>query len=142
MSTTDNHPLLHRLRDSGFCDNVAARRYMGEAADEIERLSGRTRRTLPNRRAHELIDMEFRGRTYVVGVGRSDDGSLAEVFVDAKKQSTDAADDARDAALVLSLALQFGCPPETIRRAATRDASGAPAGIVGAVLDVLEGGAE
>jgi hypothetical protein len=95
------------------------------------------RRTLPNRRAHELIDMTFRGLSYVVGIGRFDDGSLAEVFVDAKKQSTDAADDARDAALVLSLALQHGCPPETIRRAATRDASGAPAGIIGACLDML-----
>ena len=96
------------------------------------------RKALPNRRAHELRDMQFRGRAYVVGVGRFDDGSIAEVFIDASKQATDAADDARDAALVLSLAAQHGCPMETIRRAATRDASWAPAGVVGAVLDMLE----
>jgi len=95
------------------------------------------RRALPNRREHEVHDLEFRGRAYVVGFGRFEDGSLAEVFIDARKQSTDAADDARDGALVLSLALQHGTPAETIRHAVTRSVSGVPAGIIGAVLDLL-----
>lgn len=95
------------------------------------------RQTLPNARSHELRDLTFRGRRYVVGVGRFEDGSLAEVFIDPEKHSTDAADDARDSALALSLALQHGCPAETIRRAATRDAAGSPAGLIGAVLDML-----
>lgn len=136
-------PLLFRLRDSGWCDSIAAREYMAEAADEIERLAARARMRLPDRRASEAFDMEFRGRAYAIEVSRFDDGRLAEIFIDAKKASTDAADDARAAALVLSLALQHGCPPETVRRAATRDASGRPADIVGACLDMLaemEGG--
>jgi hypothetical protein len=95
------------------------------------------RHALRNRREHELLDLEFRGRAYVVGVGRFDDGRLAEVFIDACKQSTDAADDARDGALVLSLALQHGTPVDTIRRAVTRSAAGAPAGVIGAVVDLL-----
>jgi hypothetical protein len=129
-------PLVFRLRDSGWCDAPAARAYMAEAADEIERLSER-RRVLPNKRPLERFELAFRGRDYAISVGRYDDGALAEVFIDASKASTDAADDARAAALVLSLALQHGCPAETVRRAATRDASGRPADIVGAVLDML-----
>ncbi|WP_018265527.1 hypothetical protein [Methylosinus sp. LW4] len=129
-------PLVFRLRDSGWCDAPAARAYMAEAADEIERLSQR-RRVLPNKRRLELYDLAFRGRDYAISVGRYEDGGLAEIFIDAKKASTDASDDARAAALVLSLALQHGCPAETIRNAVTRDFHGRPADIVGAVLDAL-----
>ncbi|CAJ0876685.1 hypothetical protein AMST5_02808 [freshwater sediment metagenome] len=96
------------------------------------------RKRLSNRRAHEVIAFQFRGRSYVAGVGRFDDGSIAELFIDAEKQSTDAADDARDAAVTASLALQFGCPMDAIRAAVTRDAAGNPAGIIGAVLDLIE----
>jgi hypothetical protein len=96
-----------------------------------------TRRRLPNRRAHEAIRFTFRGRVYAAGVGRFPDGSVVEIFIDAEKQSTDAADDARDAAVTLSIALQHGVPPEAIRAAVTREADGSASGIVGAVLDLL-----
>lgn len=136
-------PLVFRLRDSGWCDAPAARAYMAEAADEIERLEARARMRLPDRRASEVFDMAFRGRPYAIEVSRFDDGRLAEVFIDARKASTDSADDARDAALALSLALQHGCSAKVIRSAVTRDSAGRPAGIIGAVLDALaemEGG--
>lgn len=93
-----------------------------------------TRKLLPNRRPHELVSFVFRDRRYVAGVGRFADGSLAELFIDAEKQSTD---DARDAAVTLSLASQYGAPVATLRAAVTRDASGRPAGIVGFALDIL-----
>ncbi len=96
------------------------------------------RKRLSNRRPHEVIAFTFRGRSYTAGVGRFPDGRLAELFIDAEKQSTDAADDARDAAVTASLALQFGCPVDAIRAAVTRDASGCPAGIIGAVLDLID----
>lgn len=95
---------------------------------------------LPERRAHELLAMSFRGRDYTVGIGRFRDGRLAEVFIDTAKAGTDAADDARDAAITLSFALQNGADAESIRSAVTRDASGRPAGIIGAVLDLLAEG--
>lgn len=95
------------------------------------------RRELPYRRAHEVLDMDFRGRAYSVGVGRFEDGSLAEVFIDPYRHSTDAADDARDGALVLSLALQHGAGVDTIRHAVTRNTAGEPAGIIGAALDLI-----
>jgi hypothetical protein len=104
------------------------------------------RRHLPNRRSHELVNFEFRGAPYVVGVGRFPDGSLSEVFIDAvdttAKGMLPLNEDAKDAAVCLSLALQFGCPSETIRQAVTRTSAGEPVGIVGRVLDILSGGRE
>lgn len=96
------------------------------------------RHRLPNRRAHETVGFTFRGLAYTAGVGRFPDGGLAEVFLDCRKGSSPLAADARDAAVCLSLALQFGTPAKAIREAVTREADGSPAGIVGAVLDLLE----
>jgi hypothetical protein len=96
------------------------------------------RRRLRDRRGSELLDLVFRGRRYIVGVSRyPQNGALAEIFIDSERSSTDAADDARDAALTLSLALQCGADPQVIRCAVARDNDGNPAGIVGAVLDLL-----
>jgi ribonucleoside-diphosphate reductase alpha chain len=97
------------------------------------------RHRLPNRRAHETIEFWFRGLAYAVGVGRFPDGSLAEIFVDCSKGSSPLAADARDAAVCLSIALQYRVPPQAIREAVTREANGQASGIVGAVLDLLEG---
>lgn len=48
------------------------------------------RRRLPDRRAAETREMIFRGQAYRLTVGLFDDGALAEIFIDAQKQSTDA----------------------------------------------------
>jgi ribonucleoside-diphosphate reductase alpha chain len=48
---------------------------------------------------------------------------------------------ARDAAITLSIALQHGVTADSIRNAITRESNGIAAGLVGAVLDHLEGGA-
>jgi hypothetical protein len=95
------------------------------------------RRRLPNRRRHEVISFTFRGRSYTAGVGRFANNELAELFIDAEKQSTDAADDARDAAVAFSIARQHGTPIEAIRAALTRDGAGRPAGVLGAALDAI-----
>ena len=96
-----------------------------------------TRHRLPNRRAGETIGFEFRGAAYSATFSRFPDGRLAELFIDAAKPSNDAADDARDAAVCLSLALQFGTPEAAIRAALTRDGAGRPAGVLGAALDAI-----
>jgi|GEM_PF-6992430 hypothetical protein len=41
------------------------------------------------------------------------------------------------AAVTLSIALQHGTPAAAIRAAVTRESDGSPAGIVGAILDLL-----
>lgn len=98
-----------------------------------------SRRLLPNRRAHEILEFEFRGLTYTAGVGRFENGGLAEVFVECSKVQSQLAADARDAAICLSIALQHGTPADAIRAAVTRDGQGEPSGIVGAVLDLISG---
>ena len=46
------------------------------------------RQRLPNRRCHEVIQFEHGGFTYIAGIGRFDDGRLAEVFLTAAKTGT------------------------------------------------------
>jgi hypothetical protein len=96
-----------------------------------------TRQRLPNRRAHEIREFEFRGLRYSAGFGRFENGALAEVFVECSKGQSQLAADARDAAVCLSIALQYGVPADAIRDAVSRDGHGEPAGIVGAVLDLI-----
>ena len=98
------------------------------------------RSRLPNRRAHEILEFEFRGLAYTAGIGRYPDGALAEVFLECVKAQSQSAADARDAAVCLSIALQYGVPPQAIRSAVTRDSHGEPSGIIGAVLDLIAGG--
>ena len=89
------------------------------------------RLTLSNRRQHDVADLIFRGRRYVVGSSRFADGGLAEIFIDTAKAASEAADDARDIAILLSLALQHSVPVKTIRHAVGD-------GLAAAAIDTLE----
>jgi hypothetical protein len=95
------------------------------------------RRTLPERRVAETFDMRFWNQPFMATVGCYADGTPAEVFIDGSKTGNDIQSTARDAAVLLSLALQHGVPPETIRHAVTRGASEEPASILGAIVDAL-----
>src|SRR6476659_10208622 len=92
------------------------------------------RRTLPQRRAAETFDLRFWNQLFTVTVGFYADGTPGEVFLDGCKTGNDIESIARDAGVLLSLALQHGVPPETIRHAVTRGASEEPASILGAVV--------
>jgi hypothetical protein len=87
------------------------------------------RERLPNRRAAELVGFEHAGRRWTVCVGRFDDGRIAELFLDAEKTSP-LVELAQESAIVASLALQSGCPLETLRHAL----DGRDAGPLGAAL--------
>jgi hypothetical protein len=97
----------------------------------------RPRQRLPNRRGHELLDFEHGGIRYTVGVGRFEDGRLAEIFLNTTKHGTAVDTNARDAAVAASLLLQHGCPLETLRRALTRNADGSASGPLARALDLL-----
>jgi hypothetical protein len=99
---------------------------------------GADRRRLANRREHELITFEHAGIVYTAGVGRFDNGNLAEVFLSTAKHGTGLDTNARDAAISASLLLQHGCPSETLRRALTRNADGSPGGALAQALDIFE----
>jgi hypothetical protein len=74
------------------------------------------RERLPDRREAELVDFEHEGRKWTVTVGRFADGRIAEVFIDGPTESPIVAL-AQDGALAASLALQSGCPLDTLRHA-------------------------
>jgi hypothetical protein len=95
------------------------------------------RRVLPQRRAAETVNMRFWNQLFTVTVGFYPGGTPGEVFLDGCKTGNDIESIARDAGVLLSLALQHGVPPETIRHAVTRGASEEPASILGAVVDSI-----
>ncbi len=93
---------------------------------------------LPNRRIHELFTFEFWNMKYHVGIGRSSSGAhVSEVFLNCGKSGEQAETLAKDSAVLLSLALQYGVPIAALARAITRDAAGRPLGPIGALLDQL-----
>ena len=95
------------------------------------------RQRLPNRRAAETFELEVAGLHYVVSVGRFADGRLAETFITNGKAGSSADTAVRDAAIILSFALQYGADAEAIRRAVSRNSKGEPSGVMGTVLDRL-----
>lgn len=101
------------------------------------------RRSLPNRRFADTFSFAHDsggGATlkYVATVGRFSDGAVAEIFVNAGGKLGSAADvSISDAAVAVSLALQYGCPAEVIRAALKRDNAGRAQGPIGAVLDLV-----
>jgi hypothetical protein len=91
------------------------------------------RERLPNRRAADLVDFEHDRRRWTVTIGRYPDGRVAELFIDAPKESP-LVELAQDGALAASLALQSGCPLETLRYAL----SGREAGPLRTALALIE----
>jgi YD repeat-containing protein len=99
------------------------------------------RERLPDRREHTLISFTTAdGFRYAAGLGYFEDGRLAEIFLNAEKIGTAIEAAARDSAVVASLALQHGVPPEIIRRALTRNGDGSASGALGTLLDLLASG--
>jgi ribonucleoside-diphosphate reductase alpha chain len=84
-----------------------------------------SRERLDGRRGHWLYRFQSGGHHFTGGVGRFPDGRLAEVFITGTKVGSAAETNAQDAAIVASLALQHGCPVDTIRHAlASRSVGG------------------
>src|SRR5215471_5465765 len=69
-----------------------------------------SRERLPNRRHHESFAFEHAGIRYTAGIGRFNDGQLAEIFLNGAKCGTDADTAAKDAAIVASLDPARGDP--------------------------------
>ena len=95
------------------------------------------RRRLPHRRGAIALDIEHAGHRYRMHVGYFPDGAVGEVFVDATKQNSTLDALAADAAVLLSLLLQHGALPAEIGHALRPSPNGAPARLIGAVVDEL-----
>lgn len=96
-----------------------------------------SREALPNRRSAQTIDTCFGDTGYAVSFGTFPDGRVSEVFIDCTKSASQAAAVGRDAAILLSLALQHGVTLQTLQHGVTRDGAGVPLSIAGHALDVV-----
>ena len=102
-----------------------------------------TREILPERRPSYNFTIDFQGEKYHVTIGRYPDGRPGEVFVNrlftkaSAKVGTLLDGVCRDAAILVSLAMQHGVQLETMQHAITRDEDGAPSTIVGAIIDQI-----
>jgi hypothetical protein len=95
------------------------------------------RRRLPNRRQSESFEIEAQGLTFTATFSRGADGTAQEIFLTNHRAGSDAGINASDSAVVCSIALQYGVPLETIRRALMRDVHGRASGPLGIALDAI-----
>jgi hypothetical protein len=98
------------------------------------------RERLPNRRYSESFEFELNGLHFTATVSRYADGRLGELFLSNHKQGNQSDTNARDAAILLSFALQHGADIGVIRGALCRDGAGNPLSPIGKALDLLSGG--
>lgn len=98
-----------------------------------------TRRRLPSRRATESFELWYGGRRapFTVSIGRYDDGSPAEVFITGAKAGSETEAIAKDGAVLLSIALQYGVPISVIAGSLARNPDGTAATIIGAAVDYV-----
>jgi hypothetical protein len=84
------------------------------------------RERLRDRREHWLCRFESGGQHFTGGIGRFADGRIAEIFITGSMVGSAAESNAQDAAIIASLALQLGCPLDTIRHALARSCGAGP----------------
>ena len=93
------------------------------------------RNRLPNRRPAETIAFERDGSHYQMTVGYFPDGRVGEIFLNADRPDSFLDALTSDAAILASLALQYGVPLAEIKHALKRDARGEASSPIGAALD-------
>ena len=99
-----------------------------------------TRTRLPDRRQSEIFGLECNGLYYTATVSFYGDGSLAEIFLSNHRADNHADACARDAAILASIALQYGAQLGVLQRALLRDSYGHAATPIGCALDLLTDG--
>src|SRR5262245_41719199 len=82
-----------------------------------------TRKRLPNRRSSGTFEFDVGSLHYACSFSRFSDGRVGELFLQNTKAGSQSDANARESAIAASLALQFGCPLETLRGAVLRNAT-------------------
>ena len=95
------------------------------------------RKRLPSRRLCKTVAFENDGHGFRLAAGFYHDGTVGEVFLNAEKTNSTLDALASDAAILVSLALQFGCTLDELRHAVKRDGKGRAASFIGEALDRL-----
>jgi ribonucleoside-diphosphate reductase alpha chain len=96
-----------------------------------------TRHRLPDRRASVVFSFECNGLHYTASASWHNDGTLGEIFVGNHRADSHADSCAKDAAILASIALQFGAPLDVLCKALLRDSQGHPSTPIGCALDLL-----
>lgn len=96
-----------------------------------------TRQRLSNRRRAGHFTFQSGTLTYTGTVGFFDDGQVGEIFLNSGKSGTHADVCARDGAVAVSLALQYGVPLDVLKHALTRNPDGSASGPIGQLLDMV-----
>ncbi len=93
------------------------------------------RKRLPNRRAAITTTFNRDGARFEMTAGFYPDGRVGEVFLNADRANSLLDFLMSDAAILASLALQYGAPLDDIRHSLKRDIRGEAASPIGAALD-------
>ena len=147
----DNPELLLRPGMTATAEIVSVIRYLRDEQQFVSFIDvtavdwpGRERRfdvvyhlLSPYKNQRVRVKIEVGGLRYTATIGRFPDGRIGEIFLSNTKPSSQSDVNARDAAVATSLAFQFGCPLETLRRALLRDSQGRAASPLGASLDFV-----
>jgi hypothetical protein len=88
---------------------------------------------LPDRRPAQIAIFEHDGRRYRATFGTFGDGKLGEIFIDTGKANSALQQHSDDAAVLVSLLLQHGVAPKTIKQSIS--------GPIRTALDIWIGGA-
>jgi len=98
------------------------------------------RKQLEPRRNCETFNFKWEDieRWYAVTVGFYPDNTIGEVFISLAKSGEALEAVARDGAVTISIALQYGATIETLTNALTRDDKNKPSSLIGAVLDEIK----
>jgi hypothetical protein len=98
------------------------------------------RQRLPDRRPSESFVFALDGLRFTATVSRYADGRIGELFLTNHKSGNQSDTNARDAAIILSFALQHGADINEIRKALCRDGAGRALGPVAAAIDLITNG--
>jgi hypothetical protein len=89
---------------------------------------------LPNRRPAITSTFERDGSRFEMTAGYYPDGRVGEIFLNADRANSLLDSLVHDAAILTSLALQYGCSLQEITHALKRNAQGTAASPIGAAL--------
>ena len=99
------------------------------------------RQEMPGRRTGENFEFQHRGHRYLASARYPTPHAVvpSEVFLNSAKIDSDHDLVARDAAVVISVALQYGVPLADLAHALGRDPDGTASSPIGKLLDILLG---
>jgi ribonucleoside-diphosphate reductase alpha chain len=133
--------------DEGHCPGQGSGTSKGNLRDcsevtpgpKSDQRTAAARERLPNRRPAETIAFERDGSQYQMTVGfYPDDGLAGEIFLNHDRGDSLLDFLMSDAAILASLALQYGAPLDEIRHAIKRNIRGEAASPIGTALDRIE----